>query len=625
MKHNYLNNTPVDEAREKYLNHLFSCGFSATDETVEAAESCGRILSSAVYAKICSPHYNASAMDGIAVKANSTYGASELSPVTLSADQYTVVDTGDAMPKDCDAVIMVEDITEDDTGNVTVISAVHPWQNVRQVGEDICMGDMLAPTGRKITPALAGAFLAGGITRVSVKKKPVFGIIPTGDEIIAPCENPGEGEIIEFNSTVFSGMLKEADADSIVYGIVPDKKELLEAAVKKALSECDAVLMLAGSSAGRDDYTSSVISAYGTVLFHGIAAKPGKPAILGEIEGKPVIGLPGYPVSGMVVMNEIVLPAVGLWYGRKDNEPASVDAAAGKRIVSSLKYTEYVRVTLGKTSMGITAMPLPRGAGAIAGFTKANGILEIPQDCEGVEEGEKIHVRLLCGLKEIENTLIVTGSHDPVIDEINDIMRSEYSPMGICSTHVGSMGALTAVKSGRAHLGAIHLLDEETGIYNESYVRKYFPEGGATLVKGIGRVQGIMVKAGNPLNIKAFGDVTRGIYVNRQRGAGTRVLCDYLLKKNGISTQELRGYENEEFTHTAVAALIDAGNADAGLGIYSAAKMYGLDFIPVCNEEYDFLVDDSYLDSPLVKTFFEILHSKEFRERTERMGGYSLG
>lgn len=624
MKHNYLNNTPVEEARDKYISYLSEKGFAAGTEEISAALSVGRRLSSAVYAKICSPHYNASAMDGIAVSSGITFGAAEQNPLTLKPDEYTVVDTGDAMPEGTDAVIMVENTDEDENGNVTVTAAVHPWQNVRQVGEDICMGDMLAPSSTVITPALAGSFLAGGVKNVPVRKKPLFGIIPTGDEIVSPCENPGKGEIIEFNSTVFSGMLSKWDAECLVYDIVPDKKELLEQSLMKAVGECDAVLMLAGSSAGRDDYTGEIISSNGTVLFHGIAAKPGKPAILGEINGKPVIGLPGYPVSGVVVMNEIVSPVVDLWYARPSGVSETVDAVVGKRIVSSLKYTEYVRVTLGKTSQGITAMPLPRGAGAIAGFTKANGILVIPQNCEGAEEGETAAVRLLCSMQDVENTLIVTGSHDPVIDEINDIMRSEYSPMGICSTHVGSMGAITAIKSGRAHLGAVHLLDEETGVYNKSYIDRYFPNGGATLIKGIGRVQGIMVKAGNPLGIKEFPDVTKGVYVNRQRGAGTRVLCDYLMKKHGIAVQELKGYENEEFTHTAVAALIANGNADAGLGIYSAAKMYGLDFIPVCNEEYDFLVDDNYLDSPLVKAFFEILHSDVFRARAEKMGGYSF-
>lgn len=625
MKHNYLSNTPVEEAREKYLARLCEYGFAYTEETVPAGKSCGRILAHAVHAKICSPHYNASAMDGIAVLAEDTYGAAELTPLTLSKEKFTEVDTGDALPDGADAVIMVEDVSENEDGSVTIIAPVHPWQNVRQVGEDICMGDMLACTGTRITPALCGAFLAAGISQVSVIKKPVFGIIPTGDEIVAPKENPQKGEIIEFNSSVFSAMLSQWDAESIVYDIVPDKKELLTAAVEKAVAECDAVLMLAGSSAGRDDYTSEIVASKGEVCVHGIAAKPGKPAILGIIGGKPVTGLPGYPVSAIVVMEEIVKAVTEMYYRQTVCRETNVTAVLGKKIVSSLKYKEFVRVTLGKVGDRLVAVPLPRGAGVITSFTKASGILEIPQNCEGIEAGEQVCVRLLKSLDEIENSLIITGSHDPVIDEIADILKKNGTGVSVTSSHVGSMGAISALKAGTAHLGAIHLLDGETGGYNTAYIKKYFPEGGVYLKKGINRIQGLMVAKGNPLGIKEFTDIAGVRYVNRQRGSGTRILCDYLVQKHGLDTEKINGYDNEEFTHTAVAALIKAGNADAGLGIYSAAKMYDLDFIPVCNEEYDFLIDEKYLELPQVRAFLGVLDGEEFARRLTELGGYSKG
>lgn len=624
MKHNYLNNTELSEAKEKYFSAVRAVGFSYKTETVSTVNSHGRILSEAVYAKICSPHYNASAMDGIAVSAEDTYGACEKEPVILGKGKYTVVDTGDPMPDGTDAVVMIEDVTESDDGTVKLISAVSPWQNVRQVGEDICMGDMIAPSGTVITPSLCGAFLAGGVTSVNVKKRPVVGIIPTGDEIVKPKENPEKGEIIEFNSTIFSSMLKEWHANSVVYEIVKDKKELLTSAVSNAVKECDAVLILAGSSAGRDDYTSAIVSNLGEVIIHGIAAKPGKPAVLGIIGDVPVAGLPGYPVSAIVVMEEFVKPLIDIYYNRSPKKEETVEAVLSKRVVSSLKYKEYVRVSLGKIGGSFFAVPLPRGAGIITGFTKAAGILEIPQNCEGIEAGEKVTVRLLKNKNEIEKALIVTGSHDPMIDEIADILQNRNCGFSVVSSHVGSMGALSAVRSGQAHLGAVHLLDGESGIYNESYVKQYFPDGGAVLVKGVGRIQGLMVKKGNPCNIKAFADIRNHTYVNRQRGAGTRVLCDYLLKKNGISPNEIKGYRNEEFTHTAVAALIATGNADVGLGIYSAAKMYDLDFIPVCSEEYDFLINEDYIDSPEVKAFLEILKSDELKTRLNEMGGYSV-
>lgn len=624
MKHNYLSNTPLEEAKKIYFSALEREMQGCKEETVPVTEANGRILSKAVYALICSPHYNASAMDGIAVKASDTYGASEREPLTLTRDKYTVVDTGDALPDGTDAVIMVEDITENPDGSVTLLSAVHPWQNVRQVGEDICMGDMIAVSKTKITPTLCGAFLAGGVTEVSVIKKPVFGIIPTGDEIVKPKANPEKGEIIEFNSVIFSSMLADWGAQSIVYDIIPDKKELLTKAVKTACEECDAVLILAGSSAGRDDYTSDIIASIGKVYIHGIAVKPGKPAILGIAENKPVIGLPGYPVSAIIVMNEIVSEVVDLYYGRNKKEDETVTAVLGKKTVSSLKYKEFVRVTLGKTGDDIVAVPLPRGAGVITSFTKASGILEIPQNREGIEAGEKVTVRLLTDRKSIENALIITGSHDPIIDEIADMLKNSGYAFNVSSSHVGSMGAITAIKNGQAHLGAIHLLDEESGEYNTAYVEKYFPSGEAVLVKGVNRIQGLMVQKGNPKNIKEFADVSKCRYVNRQRGSGTRILCDHLIGKNGMNARDIEGYANEEFTHTAVAALISSGNADAGLGIFSAAKMYGLDFIPICNEEYDFLINKKYIDSPQVRAFLNVLYSEEFKLRTVRLGGYSL-
>ena len=625
MKHNYLNNTPLPKARDEYLAHISERGFSYKTEAVSASEAYGRVLSEAVYAKICSPHYNASAMDGIAVKASDTYGANESNPIVLTKDMYTVVDTGDPLPDTADAVIMVEDVTETEQGNVSIISAVHPWQNVRQVGEDICMGDMIAPSFTKITPSLCGAFLAGGVLETQCIKKPVFGIIPTGDEIVSPKENPDKGEIIEFNSAIFSAMLCEWDAESKVYPIVKDKKELLKEVISKAAEECDAVLVLAGSSAGRDDYTSTIIEELGEVVFHGLAIKPGKPAVLGNIGNVPVVGLPGYPVSAIVVMEEIVKSVAEQYYKTPINSRQTVKAVLGKKVVSSLKYQEFVRVTLGKSGDTLTAVPLNRGAGVITSFTKADGILTVPQNSEGFDMGEEVEIKLLKELSQIERSLIITGSHDPLIDELSDMIKKENPAFNLTSSHVGSMGAITALKIGQAHLGFIHLLDTNTGEYNSSYVEKYFPDGGVKLLKGVGRTQGLMVKKGNPLNIKDFKDIIKGRYVNRQLGSGTRILSDYLLKENGIDKKDVDGYRNEEFTHTAVAALIASGNADCGLGIYSAAKMYDLDFIEICTEEYDILIDEKAYDSEQVQILLAMIKSDKFKERLKEIGGYEVG
>ena len=624
MKHNYLDNIPLEDAKEKFFS-LISDNFIYKTEEVPSTEAVGRVLAKAVYAKICCPHYNASAMDGIAVKAEDTYSASESTPITLTSDMYTVVDTGDAIPDDKNAVIMVEELSFETDRNVKIIASVHPFQNVRQIGEDICMGDMIAPSFTEITPSLCGAILAGGITEVSVIKKPTIAIIPTGDEIVSPTDNPKKGEIIEFNSSIFSGMLKEWGADSVVYPIIPDKKNLLKETVKDASEKYDAVLILAGSSAGRDDYTCDIIKELGEVCVHGIAIKPGKPAVLGKIGNAPVVGLPGYPVSAIVVMREIVKDMISFLSHKTVKPENKITAVLGKRIISSLKYREYVRVTLGKIGGGYVAVPLPRGAGIVTSFTKADGIIVVPQNSEGIEQGETVEVILLNADKDICDSIIVTGSHDPIIDEINDLLKIKGYPYSVSSSHVGSMGALNGIKLNQAHLGGTHLLDTETGSYNESYVQKYLDSKNATLIKGVGRVQGLMVEKGNPKNIRSFSDIVGHRYANRQIGSGTRILFDYLLKTNGIDKNKINGYRNEEFTHTAVAAQIAGGNADCGMGIYSAAQMYDLDFIEITVEEYDFIVNNDFINTPMYNAFMEVFHSDELKKRMVKMGGYTLG
>lgn len=624
MRHDYLTNTPLAEARTAFLAAALSAGFLAGSETVPVAESAGRITAEAVWARISAPHYNASAMDGIAVRSERTFGAGEAAPVYLEKDEYVPVDTGDPMPEGADAVIMIEDVHEDENGRVKLLSAVSPWQNVRQVGEDLCMGDMIAPFGARVTPALCGAFLAGGVTSVPVKKRPVFGIIPTGDEIVSPTAAPAPGEIIEFNSVIFSATLREWGADAVVYDIVRDDRTLIENAVKRAASECSAVLVLAGSSAGRDDYTTAVFASLGSVLLHGCAIKPGKPVALGLAGNTPLVGLPGYPVSAMVVMEEFVKPLVEQYYGERPQTRETVSAVLTKKVVSSLKYEEFVRVSLGTVGGERYAVPLPRGAGLITGVTKAGGVLRVPQNSEGCEAGERVRVELLRPREELEHTLVITGSHDPLIDMAADEVNRRGLGFTVISSHVGSMGAIRAVGAGQAHMGACHLLDGETGKYNTSYIKKYFPDGGAILKKGVGRTQGLMVRAGNPMNIASVADLCRVSFVNRQRGAGTRVLLDYLLARNGLKPAQIKGYGNEKFTHTAVAATVAAGNADAGMGILSAARIYGLDFIPLYNEEYDFLVKEEYAEDPMVRAFFEILESPGFRQRLRELGGYSV-
>ena len=619
----YLKNTPVDEALSKYLKALDGL-LVPEREIVPAAESLGRVTAQAVYARYCSPLYNAAAMDGIAVEAERTKGASEREPLLLRAgEDFTVVDTGDPIHAPHDAVIMAEDLLEQEDGSVQITEAAAAWQHVRPIGEDIVAGEMLLPGYHVIRPIDIGVLLAGGITQLEVWKKPSVAIFPTGTEIIEPGQDPKDGDIIESNSRMFEAMAREQGADPTRFSPIADDYERLRQAVSDAVDSFDLVIVNAGSSAGTEDYTVHVLRELGEVLIHGVAIKPGKPVILAIVRGKPVIGLPGYPVSAYINFENFVIPVLNRLSGRTGRTAPQAEAVLSRRLVSSLKYREYVRVKVGKVDDRLVASPLARGAGAAMSLVRADGFCVIPQSSEGVEAGEKVTVELYRTMDEIDHTVVAIGSHDLILDVMADLMPALYPGNYLSSTHVGSMGGLMALRRGEAHLAPTHLLDEETGVYNIPTLKRMFTEPMA-LIKGVDRIQGILVKKGNPLGIRGIADLPGVHYVNRQRGAGTRVLFDYLLKKEGISADAIRGYDREAATHMAVAAAIAGGDADAGMGIESAARAMGLDFIEVGPEEYDFAVPVRFLELLHVQRFLDVLKSREFAERVEALGGYSL-
>ena len=626
MGFEYLTNVALEQARREYALLLEKQGFQEKTEKIAVLQACGRITAQAVYAHICAPHYAASAMDGVAVTAKDTFGATETTPVTLNAEQFTVLDTGDPIPENRDAVIMVEDIVKQADGSIVIHAAAAPWQHIRQIGEDICAGEMILPSFTEITPAAIGAMIAGGVMEVAVIAKPVVGIIPTGDEIIPPCTDPKPGDILEFNGAIFSAMVNRWGAQAKVYPIVPDVFEQIKDMTDRAARECDMVILNAGSSAGREDYSARVIRELGQVLYHGIAMKPGKPAILGCWGAVPILGVPGYPVSGIIVIEQLLKPLIDRWFHVQTDAPAYAKAVLTRPVVSGLKYEEFVRVRMGFVGQRLMASPLNRGSGVVSSFMKADGILEVPQGLEGYEAGQEVSVRLLSPMEKLEHTLVVIGSHDPLLDELADQMHRQNQSVYMSSSHVGSMGGIMAIRRGEAHVAGCHLLDPQTGEYNRSFIKKYFPQGGVKLVRCVGRQQGMMVAKGNPLHIQKFSDIAApGVrYVNRQKGSGTRILTDYLCKQEQLDSSRIYGYDREELTHTSVAAQIASGSADAGMGIYSAAQLYGLDFIPICIEAYDLLIPDHAWDSPMVCQLLQTLKSDTFRQTLLAMGGYTL-
>jgi putative molybdopterin biosynthesis protein len=623
----YLNNTPLEDAQELFFERMEKYLEVAAGEKIPVEDSIGRVSLNAVFAKVSCPHYNAAAMDGIAVKAQTTFGASEKNAVLLEEhSQFIYVNTGDVIPQEFNAVIKIEEVVQEDEHKIRIIKSAIPWQHIRSIGEDIAAGEMIIPSKHMISPIDMGAMLAGGITEVEVYKKPRVGIIPTGTELVEPGSGLGKGNIIDFNSRIFMGMIEEWGGLAIRHPIIKDDFESIKQSISSAVKQNDIVIVSAGSSAGSKDFTANAIEELGEVLIHGIAVQPGKPAVLGIIGNKPVIGVPGYPVSAYLVMNFFIKPMIYKMTGRTPKPLEKIQAVSSRKLVSSIEYDEFVRVKIGSVGDKLIATPLSRGAGVVMSLVRADGFLKIPRNCEGYEVGQLVDIILMRDKEDILNTAVVIGSHDPIIDILADFLHRKCDKYTLSSSHVGSMGGIMALKRGETHMAGVHLLDPEDGSYNVSYIRKYLKNEEIALLHLVKRTQGFMVKKGNPLGIKDFDDLARENirFINRQKGSGTRMLLDYYLNMKGISADKINGYTREEFTHLTTAAAVAEGSADTALGIYSAAIALDLDFIPVCDEQYDIAIPTRFLEQDILKQVIEIIKSDEFKEKVMSMGGYDV-
>jgi putative molybdopterin biosynthesis protein len=575
-------------------------------------------------ARLSSPHYHAAAMDGVAVRAVDTAGASETSPGRLRLGENAFpVDTGNALPAGCDAVIMAEDLTEQGE-ELEILASVAPWQHVRPIGEDIVATEMLLPAGHRIRAVDAGALLAGGNTTVLVRKKTVVTIIPTGNELVEPGELPRVGQIIEYNSTVFAAMVEEWGCKAVKHPIVRDDFAAIKEAVANAAQNTDVVLINAGSSAGRRDYTADVVAELGEVLVHGVAVRPGKPVILGVVGEKPVIGVPGYPVSAVVALELFLKPLLYHLQGLPEPMRPVLEASFSRQVTSPLSAEEWVRVKIGRVSGRYVATPLARGSGVITSLVRADGIVRIPQEKEGLTAGEAVRVELLRTPDNIDKTVVCIGSHDLTLDILGDMLSRRYPGYSLSSAHVGSTGGIMALRRGEAHMAGVHLLHEESGEYNVPFIKQFLPDVPVVLVILAERDQGLMVQPGNPKNIKEIEDLTHSdvSFINRQRGAGTRLLLDARLKEKGISPDDINGYRREEYTHLSVAAAVAAGSADTGMGVLAAARSLGLDFIPLDRERYDLAIPAVFMEEEKVKKLLELAASEEFKEKVKALGGY---
>ena len=622
----YIENMPLEKASALFMQHLDDCNwFEWESEEIDVLSSLGRWTAEPVLALRSSPHYMASAMDGIAVKAEATYYATEVNPITIPIKNILVVDTGDYIPPEYDAVIMIEDVNFIDD-QVQLIKAAAPWQHIRSVGEDLVEQDMIVPSLTPVGPYELASFCTASIERLQVVKKPVVAIIPTGTELVESGHvNMVPGEIVESNSRMLAALCQEWGAEPIRHRIVIDDKDLIRQAVVEAEKTADLIIVCSGSSAGREDYTSSIVQELGHLIVHGLATRPGKPAILGIINDKPVIGVPGYPISAQLIFTLFARPILYKKMAKQLPDPIIMGCSIARKLPSHSGVDEFVNVNIARISDHPIAYPLNRGAGLSSILVKSDGVVQIPRGSEGLEAGSLCRVTLNRSPKVIENTLVCLGSHDMSIDFLIDVLQKKQG-IRLVSTNVGSMGGIMSLHRRETHCAGIHLLDYTTGDYNVSYLDKYLPDQKVLLINLVKRQQGLVVKKGNPLNIKGLRDLTRADvrYINRQKGAGTRLLLDYLLKQENIDWQLINGYNREEYTHLAIASSIKNDACDTGLAIYASAKVMNLDFIPIEVERYDLCILPDLLHKQQLEALLEAIHSPEFRDRLSSAGGYEL-
>lgn len=623
----YLEDIPMGEARARLSAALEASGKAGPlpGERVALDDALGRVTAEPVWALISSPHYHAAAMDGYAVRAADTLGATETRPVALSVPaQAHPVNTGAPLPEGCNAVIMVEQTQPTGDDRIEIRAPVAPWQHVRMMGEDMVATELILPANHVLRPHDLGAVAGCGHSSVVVRRRPRVAVLPTGSELVAPDSAPRPGDVIEYNSIVLGAQVRAAGGEFTRWAPLPDNRDAIQAAIVEAAADHDLVLVLSGSSAGSRDFTASALRRAGTLLVHGVAVRPGHPVIMGMVSDVPVIGVPGYPVSAALTGEIFIRPLLHQWAGQSPPRQERARAVLTRKVVSPTGDDDFVRVTVGQVGERLIVTPLARGAGVITSLVRADGLLHIPRFSEGLNAGSEVEVLLYRSLDEIARTVVAVGSHDPMLDLLGQYLAVRFPGYRLSSANVGSLGGLVAQKRGEAHLSGTHLLDPETGEYNVAYIRRTLGDLPVRVVTFAHREQGLIIAPGNPLGLQSLDDLPRGRYVNRQRGAGTRVLLDYELGQRGIDPGQVEGYEREEYTHLAVAAAVASGSADCGMGIRNAALALGLEFIPVAHERYDLVIPEAVVDLPMIQHVLALLGDDEFRAAVAAQPGYDV-
>lgn len=608
MVKRYLELRSLDEALA-----LLTTSFSSPTRTerVPLMQSAGRVVAEPVFAKYSVPEVNLSAMDGIAVRSRDTIGATDQAPVTL--DRFACVNTGNIVPPEFDAVVMIED-TWESCGKYQIRKAAVPWQHVRPAGEDVKEDKLVLPRGHVVRAFDIGALATYGITDIEVLAVNV-GIIPTGSELVPLGVRPGPGQVVESNTVMAQVFLSQMGAHCSRFPIVPDDPDLIREALRNAVHENDLVIISAGSSAGTRDFTEGVIRSLGDLIFHGVAVRPGKPVMLGDVEGIPVLGLPGYPLAAQTVLREFAAPLLESW-GFPPAPRVPVRVRLGQTLVSDPGFDEFVPVFVGRIGKKLYGTPHGKGAGVQMATIKANGYTHIPAPVEGYEAGTELEVFLTTDAGSIERTLIFTGSVDPALEELAGLAHDKG--LFIHASNPGNTSALLALKDNTCHAAPLSLPARSLRASYQPLL-KNFPVEDVVFIHIAAIEQGIASRDG-----LGIGDLTTVRFINTRRGSPARGILDTLLAAEGIDPSQVNGYLQEVHGPPAVAAAIRNGFADAGMCTSSVAKASGLRFVPVAHEDYELAIRREMLDDSRIRTLVSIIQSGEYHAILAKTGTYDL-
>jgi putative molybdopterin biosynthesis protein len=604
-------------------------------EAVLLAEALGRVLAEDVASPIDVPPFDRALVDGFAVRAADTQGAGSASPRSLRLNRQilacgvapglavtegtaTPIATGGVIPRGADAVVMVEQ-TEFDEASLAVdlVQAARPGQFVGYAGGDMAAGETVLRKGLRITAREIGMLAACGLARIPVVRRPRVAVLSTGDELVPAGERLPPGSLYDSNGPIVAASVTENGGEAVALGIVRDDAAALSAALERALAENDVVVLSGGTSKGAGDVSHRILRDLGSpgILVHGVALKPGKPLCLAVAEGKAIVVLPGFPTSAMFTFHDFVAPLIRAMAGLPPREDEAVQAVLPQRVASELGRTEFVMAALTRTSGGTVALPVSKGSGAVTAFSQADGFFAVPAARSGVEAGETVSVtRLGAGLRPPDLTLI--GSHCVGLDRVVGLLVERG--LRTRTLWVGSAGGLAALQRGECDLAALHLLDPATGLYNTPFLAEGF-----TLAPGWGRLQGVVFRPGDPLfegrdaraAVAAAVARPEAVMVNRNVGSGTRALVDGLL-----GGQRPTGFWNQPRSHNAVAAAVAQGRADWGVAIATVARAYGLGFLPLTQERYDFAHAAGDRVKPALAAFLAVLAEAPTRAALRDLG-----